>query len=395
MRKKTRWRRKKRQKEVLRLINKVVSDLLSKDNISDNDKLSLLDDIAPLSVKEITYQVNNNILNNVLNVINERLLSYSSLIVSDNNNNNMLLLLASNNNNDNNYKDIIRLKERRNNTYELWSKISYNYGHDFNNSNNNNNIHTIGITLGMDYNINNDKYKLGLSYSFNMSNGKEIISNIISSYGKINNINNNYFLNFIINYGRMNVDISKNNSKHMNVNHTYIMNVISFNTTFGKEIKINNNNNNNDNNNNIIIPKMSLGYNHISRNNYEIKNIDIKVNDNLNINVISPSIGMDYITYINKDNSLSLKTSINFKYDIVILNNNDKNNDKINITYDNNNKTLNYKDVYNNSFNTELSFGIKYEPNNKLSISLDTYGSYDTNNYMNVGVSIEGRWRIR
>ena len=70
----------------------------------------------------------------------------------------MLLLLASNNNNDNNYKDIIRLKERRNNTYELWSKISYNYGHDFNNSNNNNNIHTIGITLGMDYNINNDKY---------------------------------------------------------------------------------------------------------------------------------------------------------------------------------------------------------------------------------------------
>ena len=104
---------------------------------------------------------------------------------------------------------------------------------------------------------------------------------------------------------------------------------------------------------------------------------------------------MDYITYINKDNSLSLKTSINFKYDIVILNNNDKNNDKINITYDNNNKTLNYKDVYNNSFNTELSFGIKYEPNNKLSISLDTYGSYDTNNYMNVGVSIEGRWRMR
>ena len=65
-------------------------------------------------------------LNNVLNVINERLLSYSSLIVSDNNNNNMLLLAS--NNNDNNYKDIIRLKERRNNTYELWSKISYNYG---------------------------------------------------------------------------------------------------------------------------------------------------------------------------------------------------------------------------------------------------------------------------
>ena len=132
----------------------------------------------------------------------------------------------------------------------------------------------------MDYNINNDKYKLGLSYSFNMSNGKEIISNIISSYGKINNINNNnYFLNFIINYGRMNVDISKNNSKHMNVNHTYIMNVISFNTTFGKEIKINNNNNNNDNNNNnnnIIIPKMSLGYNHISRNNYEIKKLILK-----------------------------------------------------------------------------------------------------------------------
>ena len=177
-----------RQREILRLIgdmrsHTVVSDLLSKDNISYNDKLSLLDDIAPLSVKEITYQVNNNILNNVLNVINERLLSYSSLIVSDNNNNNMLLLLASNNNNDNNYKDIIRLKERRNNTYELWSKISYNYGHDFNNGNNNNNIHTIGITLGMDYNINNDKYKLGLSYSFNMSNGKEIISNIISSYG--------------------------------------------------------------------------------------------------------------------------------------------------------------------------------------------------------------------
>ena len=77
-----------RQREILRLIGDirsytVVSDLLLNDYISDNDKLSLLDDIAPLSVKEITYQVNNNILNNVLNVINERLLSYSSLIVSD------------------------------------------------------------------------------------------------------------------------------------------------------------------------------------------------------------------------------------------------------------------------------------------------------------------------
>ena len=55
-----------RQREILRLIEDirsytVVSDLLSKDNISYNDKLSLLDDIAPLSVKEITYQVNNNI----------------------------------------------------------------------------------------------------------------------------------------------------------------------------------------------------------------------------------------------------------------------------------------------------------------------------------------------
>ena len=114
-----------RQREILRLIGDirsytVVSGLLSNDYISDNDKLSLLDDIAPLSVKEITYQVNNNILNNVLNVINERLLSYSSLIVSDNNNNNMLLLLASNNNNDNNYKDIIRLKERRNNTIKMF-----------------------------------------------------------------------------------------------------------------------------------------------------------------------------------------------------------------------------------------------------------------------------------
>ena len=51
-----------RQREILRLIEDirsytVVSDLLSKDNISYNDKLSLLDDIAPLSVKEITYQV--------------------------------------------------------------------------------------------------------------------------------------------------------------------------------------------------------------------------------------------------------------------------------------------------------------------------------------------------
>ena len=100
------------------------------DDKSDSKKVLLIEDILPSEVRGIIIESYSNILDLIRNnILNDRL-SYSLISKS-----NSSLLLASSN--DNNYKDIIRLKERRNNTYELWSKISYNYGHDFNNGNNN------------------------------------------------------------------------------------------------------------------------------------------------------------------------------------------------------------------------------------------------------------------
>ena len=375
----------KNDNEILRMLNDILNNeynentyevftYLIDDYISDSKKVLLIEDILPSEVRDIVIESYSNMLDPIKNnILNDRL-SYIS-----HNNDNMLLLAS--NNNDDNYKDTIR-KKSSNNTYELWSKISYNYGHDFNNSSNN--IHTMGITLGMDYDINNDKYKIGFAYMFNIGNGiddknKKIIkSNSISLYGKINNIiNNKDFINMILTYGRLNINKDKNNSSLKVIIDRYDLNSLYLVTIFGYNI--------NDN----ITSKISLNYNYISRNNYQ-NSLGFNIYD-LHINVISPSIGMDYMTYINKDNSLSLKTSITLEYNFVI-----SNKDNLNIAYTGiNNGTLIYKNDNNNYLNTKVSLGINYNPKSNISLSTNTYTSYNTNNYMNVGVSIEGRWRIR
>ena len=159
----------KNDNEILRMLNDILNNeynentyevftYLIDDDISDSKKVLLIEDILPSEVRDIVIESYSNMLDPIKNnILNDRL-SYIS-----HNNDNMLLLAS--NNNDDNYKDTIR-KKSSNNTYELWSKISYNYGHDFNNSSNN--IHTMGITLGMDYDINNDKYKIGFAYMFNI-----------------------------------------------------------------------------------------------------------------------------------------------------------------------------------------------------------------------------------
>ena len=92
-----------------------------------------------------------------------------------------------------------------------------------------------------------------------------------------------------------------------------------------------------------------------------------------------------------KDNSLSLKTSITLEYNFVI-----SNKDNLNIAYTGiNNGTLIYKNDNNNYLNTKVSLGISYNPKSNISLSTNTYTLYNTNNYINVGVSIEGRWRMR
>ena len=118
----------KNDNEILRMLNDILKNEYNEntyevfthlidDDISDSKKVLLIEDILPSEVRDIVIESYSNMLEPIKNnILNDRL-SY----ISHNNDN--MLLLASNNNNDNNYKDIIRLKERRNNTYELWSKI--------------------------------------------------------------------------------------------------------------------------------------------------------------------------------------------------------------------------------------------------------------------------------
>ena len=142
----------------------------------------------------------------------------------------------------------------------------------------------------------------------------------------------------------------------------------------------------------IITIMLGIRYNYMNRNNYE-NNINFNVN-RLLVNMLSPSFGINYEKFLNKEDSLLFKTGIKLMYDIN-LNTEELNSVNVGFNYNNNQQLINYEGNKINGMNLELSFGIKYEPNNKLSISLDTYGSYNTNNYMNVGVSIEGRWKIR
>ena len=353
-------------------INSILN-LLKDKNISTDDKLSLLQDIMPDEQKDLVYEIKTIVLEPIINTITERL--NNNVYHSDSN------LMLSYNDDDNKYYGIIK-SNKYNNVFEFWSKLYYNYGYDFNNDKS---LNSININLGWEYGIKDNKYNIGSSYTFSIgnSNNTNILANSISLYFGMNDISimnfKNHFVNTILTYSRLNIKEVKNNNKLISINHDYDTNIISFDNTFGRNIMLNKDHG-------IITIMLGIRYNYMNRNNYE-NNINFNIS-RLLVNMLSPSFGINYEKFLNKEDSLLFKTGIKLMYDIN-LNTEELNSVNVGFNYNNNQQLINYE---GNKIN---GIGIKYEPNNKLSISLDTYGSYDTNNYMNVGVSIEGRWRIR
>ena len=130
-----------------------------KNDSDNNDNLSNISSIVLLSP--------------VVNTINERLYLFNNINIGNNNN----LISSSGDNSD------IKLSNNNNNnnSFELWSKVHYNYGKVIGNKDLS--IYVPGFSLGFEYNINNShnyNYKLGLVYTF--------------GYGiNINNHNDNHY----------------------------------------------------------------------------------------------------------------------------------------------------------------------------------------------------------
>ena len=84
---------------------------------------------------------------------------------------------------------------------------------------------------------------------------------------------------------------------------------------------------------------------------------------------------------------MAIIAGINFKNDINL---NGENNVDYNI-FDSNH-IFSYSNKYINNFNTELSLALKYNVGMNIELSTNSYISYSTNNYLNVGIGLEGRW---
>ena len=345
-------------------VTKIAEVLNNDDYINTETPSNLIKDILSSETKDIIFETNSVIIETTSNVVSGRL-NNSTIASSEE------TLLAAFDDYNSNYR-----YRRYNYNFEIWSKVFYNYNINFHNDKR---IHTISITLGGEYAWMNDRYKIGLAYTFNNGNINEYIGHGISLYAKINDIVKqiNGFVDIIFMYNRLNADINKNNSKVININHKYSADIISINFTFGSKFDISKVD--------ILVPKIFIGYNYISRNSYKsILDIDI---DKVSVGIFTtPSIGLDYERIIN--DNLSVIFSANFKNNIIINNNYDDN-----ISYINGNKvyTINNKNV--DEFDIELSLGLKYNPRNNIEISTYTYTSYSTNNYMNIGVGIEGKWK--
>ena len=364
------------------IINIIININGNQDNTINsilNDKLSLLQDIMPDEQKDLVYETKTIVLEPIINTITERL--NNNVYHSDSN------LMLSYNDDDNKYYGIIK-SNKYNNVFEFWSKLYYNYGYDFNNDKS---LNSININLGWEYGIKDNKYNIGSSYTFSIgkSNNTNILANSISLYFGMNDISimnfKNHFVNTILTYSRLNIKEVKNNNKLISINHDYDTNIISFDNTFGRNIMLNKDNG-------IITIILGIRYNYMNRNNYE-NNINFNIS-RLLVNMLSPSFGINYEKFLNKEDSLLFKTGIKLMYDIN-LNTEELNSVNVGFNYNNNQQLINYEGNKINGMNLELSFGITYEVLSNVKLSLNSNISYNTNNYMNVGVSIEGRWRIR
>lgn len=175
---------------------------------------------------------------------------------------------------------------------------------------------------------------------------------------------------------------TNNYIKSLNINYKYNTGLISLATTFGHCFIL-------PNNFGILIPKVLFGYNHIYRSSYRSSyrsNLNANIGG-LHINIISPGLGLDYEVFLDIKNRLAIIAGINFKNDINL-------NGEINVDYNifGSNHIFSYSNKYINNFNTELSLALKYNVGMNIELSTNSYISYSTNNYLNVGIGLEGRW---
>ena len=336
-----------------------------KNDSDNNDNLSSVSSIIVLSP--------------VVNTINERLYLFNNINIGNNSN----LISSSGDNSD------IKLSNNNNNNYsfELWSKVHYNYGKVIGNKDLS--IHVPGFSLGFEYNINNShnyNYKLGLVYTFgygininNYNDNHYYLSNSFSAYFGMNNISiknfKNNFVNVILTYGRLN----NNNS---NKNYNYNINVVSLDTIFGHNIIL-------DNNNNILTPVLGLRYNYINRDYYKDNN-NISF-DKVSLNILTPILGISYtknnLLNNHSNNNLSLKIGTSFEYDINLNNSIDTK-----IGLNNKYKTISY--ITKNAFKFNLNFDLNYKIKNNIELSFDTNTSINTKGLFNLGFGIGGKYKF-
>lgn len=341
------------------------------DNTSAEEKANLEslkeDNISKVfTPEEILSDVVSMISTPVTNVISERLSSDNSVIAADSNNN----LVASTDNNSINLGN-------DNDSYEAWSKMHYNYS-----SNSSRSIHIFGLTLGGERGFKNNKYKIGLAYTFNSGNGSKYISNSISIYSSINDINirdfRNNFANVILTYGRLNTNMVKNENKLVAIKRGYSTDLISLNTIFGHNIVL-------PNSNGIVTPTIGIRYDYINRNTYT--NNALKHGE-LSMNVITPTVGVSYTNKVLNDN-LTIKVGVNLGYG---FNLNKKTEIVLKTTNNSHSETISY--ISTNALIGNFNFGLAYKVKKNIELSFDSNISYGINETFNAGFNFGGRYQF-
>lgn len=353
-------------------VSSIIASIID-NTISEDDKASIIQTIFPDEPSKIVTKAINFTLEQVNGTITDRIAinNFSNSIIKTDSND-ILVVSAV----DNNYGN-----KKNNNTLDIWSKINYNYGYNFNDKTS---INFVGLIVGAEYNFINNTNTLGLAYSFNtnIDNGNNShVGNSLALYHNISINNNINFVTTIVSYGNLQTKGVKS-SNNININHNYSTNLVSFVSTFGHNIRLANDD--------IITPRAILGYSYIVRSTYN-NSIGINV-DKVSFNIIAPAVGLDYQTFINKAKTFIFRVGINLKYSVNI-----GKKANVDISFNDNISTLTYNASDINNLSGNLSLGIDYSnPSRpKLKFSSNIYMSYSTNDYINTGINVEGRWAIR
>lgn len=358
------------------------------DNNSTEDKISVIKDILPTEPSDVVAITSLLILRPINNAITNRLTTINSILRTDNN------IMAYNDN-----EIIINSNSRS--ASGLWIDVNYNFSHNYNNKSN---INSMSIIAGGEYSYGTRNDLLGLALGYTSGNSDDYKGGTMALYSNVSmdrkGIN---FMSFIINVGFLNIkEVRNSNRANVAITYNYDTSVTALTGIFGHNIKLTNGD--------ILTPKIVIEYSSTKREmpyDNKLSNIDLKMSE-LSIEMLTPAIGVDYQTFINKTKTLTFRTSINFKYDINLTKETD-----VDISFPEDyyytfigdyhyisgasKKTLKYDSDSINNFSIELSLALDYynpaKPN--LKFSVNGYMGFSTNKYINMGINLEGRWRVR